>query len=159
MTPTDLLEQLKEFVLDNLGEMKMEIKQSPAKPPIFRSPEAFLMNLPDENAHRDKAPYVVLQLLNGNDSQSDGEDPQSTCNVRIVVCATSQNRSEGPLLVLNMLSRLRIALLEQRVIANRYSLRLPLEYIVYPDNPDPFYFGEMMTVWEMPTIERRVSYL
>ncbi len=159
MTPTDLLEQFRVFVLDTLSEMQLPINQSPVKQPILRSPEVFLMYPPDENAHRDRAPYVLLQFLTGDDSQKDGENPKSTCNIRVVVCACSHDRSEGGLHVLNMLSRLRIALLEQRVLADRYVLQMPLEYIVWPDNKtEPFYFGEMMTVWEMPTIERIVTY-
>ena len=54
-----------------------------------------------------------------------------------------------------MLTRLRTALLSKRIVANRYAMRLPLEYLVYPENPVPFFFGEMMTVWELPIISRR----
>jgi hypothetical protein len=36
---------------------------------------------------------------------------------------------------------------------------MPLEYIVYPDNAEPYYMGEMMTVWEIPSVEREVMEL
>jgi hypothetical protein len=155
MTPVDLLEQFKAFTESALKDLIMPVKTPPTKEAEYRAPEVFKMNLPDVKADKDKAPYVVLQFINGDDSQNAGEEQESVCNVRVVVCAWSQDSSEGPMLVLNMLTRLRTALLEKRVIANRYALRLPLEYLVYPDNPVPFFFGEMMTVWEMPTITRR----
>lgn len=156
MTPTDLLEQFKQFTEDTLKDLILPIKTPPTQEAKYRAPEVFLMNLPDKKAQEDKAPYVVLQLLNGNDAQAEGEEEESVCNIRVVVCAYSDDLSEGPMHVLNMLTRLRIALLEQRVIANRYAMRLPMEYLVYPDNPAPFFFGEMMTEWELPTIKRRV---
>lgn len=156
MTPTDLLEQFKLFTEDTLKDLILPINTPPSKEAQYRAPEVFLMNLPDEKAQKEKAPYVVLQFLNGDDAQEEGEEEESVCNIRVVVCAYSDNLSEGPMHVLNILTRLRIALLEKRVIANRYAMRLPMEYLVYPDNPVPFFFGEMMTVWELPTIKRRV---
>lgn len=156
MTTTDLLEQFKLFAEDALKDLILPVKTPPTQEAKYRTPEVFLMNLPDEAAQKEKAPYVVLQFLNGDDSQEEGKEEESVCNIRVVVCAYSDDLGEGPMHVLNMLTRLRIALLEKRVIADRYAMRLPLEYLVYPDNPAPFFFGEMMTVWEVPTIKRRV---
>lgn len=156
MTTTDLLEQFKLFAEDALKDLILPVKTPPTQEAKYRTPEVFLMNLPDEAAQKEKAPYVVLQFLNGDDSQEEGKEEESVCNIRVVVCAYSDDLGEGPMHVLNMLTRLRIALLEKRVIADRYAMRLPLEYLVYPDNPTPFFFGEMMTVWEVPTIKRRV---
>lgn len=156
MTTTDLLERFKLFAEDALKDLILPVKTPPTQEAKYRTPEVFLMNLPDEAAQKEKAPYVVLQFLNGDDSQEEGKEEESVCNIRVVVCAYSDDLGEGPMHVLNMLTRLRIALLEKRVIADRYAMRLPLEYLVYPDNPAPFFFGEMMTVWEVPTIKRRV---
>lgn len=155
MTPIDLMEQFKAFTEDALKDLIMPVKTPPTKEAQYRAPEIYLMNLPDVKEDKDKAPYVVLQFLNGDDSQETGDEQESVCNIRVVACAYSDDSSEGPMFVLNMLTRLRTALLEKRVVANRYTLRLPLEYLVYPDNPAPFFFGEMMTVWEIPTIIRR----
>ena len=158
MTPTDLLEQFKLLAEEELENLKMPIKKAPGEEPEYRAPEVFKMNLPTKTAQKESAPYVVLQFLNGNDAQNSGQDMKSACNVRVVVCAYSENLEEGPLYVLNMLTKLRHALLENRILANRYELQSPLEYLVYPDNPAPFFFGEMMTVWEIPTVRRNVSY-
>ncbi len=156
MTPIDLMEQFKIFAEKELKDLIFPVQTSPTEEAKYRAPEVFLMNLPDENAQKDRAPYVVLQFLNGNDAQEEGQEEESVCNIRVVVCAYSDDLSEGPMYVLNMLTRLRIALLNDRVLASRYALRMPVEYLVYPDNPAPFFFGEMMTVWEIPTIKRRI---
>lgn len=158
MTPSDFLEQFRIFASEELENLLMPVNKAPGEEPEYRAPEVFKMNLPNKSAQKKKAPYVVLQFLNGNDSQNVGEEMKSVCNVRVVVCACSDDLDEGPLNVLNILVRLRSALLEKRVLANRYQLQTPLEYLVYPDNPAPFFFGEMMTVWEIPTVRRKVSY-
>jgi len=43
------------------------------------------------------------------------------------------------------------------VIAERFMLKPPLEMIVYPDATPPYYLGEMITEWVMPTIESEVQ--
>jgi hypothetical protein len=156
VTPDDLLEQFRIFTNQTLKDMIMPIKTPPGSDSAYRAPRVFKMDLPNVKADRDKAPYIVLQFLNGRDLQETDGKPESTCNIRVVACVYSEDEGEGKLRVLNMLTRLRIALLEGRILARRYKLILPLEYMIYPDNPAPFYFGEMMTAWEIPTIERKV---
>lgn len=157
MTPTDLLEQLKQFAEEKLKNLLLPVETAPTEEAVFRCPEVFKMNLPDTSSQKKKVPYVVLQFISGDDAQDEGEEESSACKIRIVVCAYSDNLGEGPLHVLNILTRLRIALLEERVIAKRYLLQMPMEYMVYPDNPAPYFFGEMMTTWDIPTIKRRIK--
>ncbi|MBO4945505.1 MAG: hypothetical protein J6C91_09670, partial [Muribaculaceae bacterium] len=98
------MEQFKSFTEEALKDLIMPIQTPPTKEAKSRAPEVFLMNLPDEKAMKERAPYVLLQFLNGDDSQSEGEEQESICNIRVVVCAYSENLSEGPLQVLNMLT-------------------------------------------------------
>ena len=77
------------------------------------------------------------------------------------VCAMpawAEDESEGATCVLNLLTRIRVALLKDGVIGERYMLKPPLEMIVYPDGTTaPYYLGEMMTEWEMPVVESEVQ--
>ena len=59
--------------------------------------------------------------------------------------------------VLNLLTRIRVALLRDGIIGERFMLKPPLEMIVYPDSTAPYYLGEMMTEWTMPIIESEVQ--
>ena len=158
MTPVDLVDQLKVFAEEKLENLLLPIRTPPKEDAKYRRPEVFKMNLPDLPSQKEKAPYVVLQFVNGSDEQNDGEEDYSICKIRVVVCAYSDNLGEGSMHVLNMLTRLRTELLRERVLGKRYLLKLPLEYLVYPDNPAPYFFGEMMTVWEIPTIRREIHY-
>lgn len=77
--------------------------------------------------------------------------------MRIIAATYSEDESEGATCVLNLLTRIRIALLKDGVIGERYMLIPPLEMIVYPDSTAPYYLGEMMTEWKMPIIESEVQ--
>lgn len=83
-------------------------------------------------------------------------DP-ADCTVRIVAATYSEDESEGAMCVLNLLTRIRVALLKDGVVGGQFVLKSPLEMIVYPDSTAPYYLGEMMTKWTMPIIESEVQ--
>ena len=114
------------------------------------------MRLPDKKAETEKAPYILLQLVNGSDSQETGQPQEGECYVRVVACVYSEDASVGAMHLLNLITRLRTALLKQRVIGGQFLLKLPLEYLAYPDDTAPYFMGEMATTWSLPTIEREV---
>ena len=58
--------------------------------------------------------------------------------------------------VLNLITRIRVALIKAGIIGEQFSLKRKIEYIVYPDSTPPYFMGEMMTLWEMPIIQREV---
>ena len=70
------------------------------------------------------------------------------------------DEQEGGLALLNLMERLRIALLEQRSIGKQFRLDLEagLESLVYPEDTAPYYAGEMISVWKLPVIERKAPY-
>ena len=59
--------------------------------------------------------------------------------------------------MLNVLLRIRSELEKAGVVGERFTLQYPLEYIVYPDSTQPYYLGEMITNWSIPTMEREVT--
>ena len=62
-------------------------------------------------------------------------------------------------MLLNLMERLRIALLRKGVIGDQFQLdrSAGLECIIYPDDTAPYFAGEMSTVWRMPAVEREVD--
>ena len=63
--------------------------------------------------------------------------------------------------LLNLMERLRIALLKQCVIGNQYELNLQegVETMIYPDDTAPYFMGEMVTTWNLPPVQREVSFV
>jgi len=166
MTPVILLEQLKSFIQENTADIMLSVRSVKNKTlPEYeggeyditkRAAEVHLIRLPGKDAEMQRIPYIVLQYLNGKDAHEPGDRPDSTAYIRIIVATFSENDSEGALDVLNVITRIRGALLKAGEIGRQFLLRKPLEYLLYPDDTQPYFFGEMMTIWEMPIIYREV---
>ena len=107
----------------------------------------------------EKAPYIIHQVVTTNDLQPQGERIHATAKLRTVFCVYSPNEEEGSLMLLNLMERLRIALLKQVVIGHQFTLdtTVGLERLMYLDDTAPYYIGEMATEWILPPVQREVS--
>lgn len=158
MTPLDLLDALKAFVEEETKDILLPVRvDRKSGEKNERAAEVHKMRLPDKKAETARIPYILLQFIKSTDKQEAGERPESGCMVRIVAATYSENGAEGAMCVLNLLTRIRITLLKDGVIAGRFMLKPPLEMIVYPDSTPPYYLGEMMTEWVMPIVESEVQ--
>ncbi len=153
------LEKLKRFTLDATRDLLLPVRvQSAEETPSERPAEVHLMRLPDSEAAKKKAPYIIHQIITGKDVQKPGEQAACTTEIRSIFCVYCPDEEEGGMLLLNLMERLRIALLRQTVLDQRYQLDLEagLEIILYPDDSAPYYAGEMASRWRLPGIEREV---
>lgn len=158
MTAINLLECLEEFIKEKTADIKLQVKVRNINPEEKkeRAAEIYKMRLPKKEDNMRKVPYILLQFLTGKDSKENGEPEESECKIRIVVATYSEDGGEGSMDVLNVILRIRSELKKAGVVGGRFVLHNPLEYIVYPDSTEPYYFGEMITNWSIPTIEREV---
>ena len=156
MTAINLLECLEAFVKEKTADIMLQVKVRNRNPEEVkeRAADVYKMRLPKKEDQTEKVPYILLQLLTGKDDKEDGEPEESVCKIRIVVATYSEDGSEGALDVLNVILRIRSELKKAGVVGERFVLQNPLEYIVYPDSTQPYYLGEMVTNWSIPTIER-----
>ena len=153
------LEELKRFTLDATRDLLLPVRvQSAEEKPSERPAEVHLMRLPDSEAAKKKEPYIIHQIITGKDVQKPGEQAACTTEIRSIFCVYCPDEEEGGMLLLNLMERLRIALLRQAVLDQRYQLDLEagLEIILYPDDSAPYYAGEMASRWRLPGIEREV---
>ena len=173
MTPVELLYELKKFIEANTKDIILSVrtvqnrvipepsgkkkKESADEEPQSRAAEVHLMRLPDKEAEINRIPYILLQLLTGIDEQEAGKSPDSECRIRIVIATYSEDGSAGSMDLLNVITRIRVALLKTGVIGKQFTLRKPLEYSAYPDETGVYYLGEMLTIWGIPTIQREVN--
>lgn len=163
MTRIILLEQLRDFTQEAVGGILLPVRQQREDdgPPPPRPPKVFLMRLPELGDATKKAPYLLHQMITGKDRQPPGTQPDALAVVRTVFCVYCEDEQEGGLMLLNLMERLRIALLEQTVIGKQFRLDLEsgLETLIYPDSGErptaPYYLGEMVSTWKLPTIERK----
>ena len=155
----DLLERLKEVTQDAIKDLILPVRiQREGEDQSYRSADVYLMRLPDSKSATKKAPYIIHQLIIGRDMQEEGQRVTSTVQVRSIFCVYSNDEQEGGLILLGLMERLRIKLLKQVVIGERYQLDLTqaAEALIYPDDTAPYFAGEMVTTWKIPSIEREV---
>lgn len=159
MTAINLLECLEEFVKEKTADIKLQVRVRNRDPKEIkeRSADVYKMRLPKKEDQTEKIPYILLQFLTGKDDKEGGEPEKSMCKIRIVVATYSEDSGEGAFDVLNVILRIRSELKKAGVIGERFVLHNPLEYIVYPDSTEPYFLGEMITNWSIPTIEREVT--
>lgn len=158
MTPVFLMDELKKFIEEKTADIKLPVRiRSGSNEEKERSALVFQMGLPAPDDVQQKVPYILLKFLNGVDDKTAGEPDESTCRVRIIFAVYSDDGQEGPLQVLNLILRVRSELEKVGIIDQRFVLQKPLEYIVYQDTQPPYYMGEIMTNWSIPTIKREVE--
>jgi len=159
MTPSDLLVQLKSFTEAATSELIMPTKvQSKDEEQGYRAADIYLMRLPDSKVATKKAPYIIHQLLKTEYRQPAGKQTEALATVRSIFCVYNEDEQEGGLMLQNLIERLQIPLLEQRILAKRFELDMEtgIESLVYTNDSAPYYAGEMMSVWKLPSIERKV---
>lgn len=159
MTPIVLLDRLAEFVEKQTANIVLQVRTAPGEPHKERPAEIHKMRLPKKEDNTNRIPYIILQLLTGKDGKNERGEKESTCQVRIVVATYSEDENVGAYDVLNVIMRIRTELERVGIIAEQFCLQDPLEYIIYPDDCHPFYFGEMITNWTLPEIKQEVEKL
>lgn len=150
-----LLEELVKFTEQVTADLIMPVQQQKNEEAMPRPAMVYKMNLPDIKATKQKAPYIIHQIITGRDEQLQGQQPNANALVRTVFCVYNPDEQEGGLMLLNLMERLRIALLRERIIGGQFQLDMQegVETFVYPDNIKPFYLGEMVSTWFIPAIK------
>ena len=160
MTPVFLLDRLQEFIEEKTADIKLEVRvRSGSNEEKERSAKVYKMGLPQKDDVQQQVPYILLKFLTGVDDKAAGQPEEATCKVRIIFAVYSEDGQEGPLALLNLILRVRSELKKAGIVGNQFVLQMPLEYIVYQDTTAPYYMGEMMTNWSIPTVGREVSEL
>lgn len=159
MTPIILLDRLEEFVKKVTGDIKLQVKVRNLNPEEEkeRAANVYKMRLPKKEDQVQQIPYILLQFINGKDDKKEKEPEESMCAVRIVIATYSEDGGQGAYDLLNVILRIRSELEKAGIIGGQFVLQKPLEYIVYPDSTEPYYLGEMITNWSIPTIKREVE--
>lgn len=157
MTPIVLLDNLAEFVKEQTANIILQVRTEPGADKKERAAEVHKMRLPKKEDSTRRIPYILLQILTGKDGMNDRGEQESICQIRIVVGTYSEDEDVGSYDVLNVIMRLRTELQRNKILAEQFVLQDPLEYIIYPDDYHPYYFGEMITNWSLPEIKQEVE--
>ncbi|MCL2487351.1 MAG: hypothetical protein FWE80_01570 [Oscillospiraceae bacterium] len=161
MTKVRFLEVLKTFTEDAVSGILLPVqeqKEDGGVTPDPREAEVYSMRLIKSTSAKKAAPYIIHQIITGKDSQVPGGQCAGFAVVRSIFCVYNEDEQEGALSLLELMERLRIALLKAVVIGGAFMLDLTegVEMLVYPDDTSPFYAGEMVSTWSIPGVPREV---
>ena len=155
LTITNLMQVLKERIQGSIKDLMLEEKTKQGEQRKRRTPVVFVGGLPSKDSETQQVPYILIKALTGTDSQQTGQEEESECKLRIIVVTYSESPEEGYMDTLNVIDRIRLNLLQERVVGSQFILKMPLEFIIYEDDIKPYSIGELITTFEMPAIRRR----
>lgn len=163
MTKQNLLESLCGFTREAVKDLlfPVEMQEDDEAQPMPRPPDVYDYGIPDFAEAEKKAPLIIHKVITANDSWPEGaQEPVSKAVVRTVFGIYHPNNQEGERCLLGLVERLRIALWRQRVIGRQFKLDMKAgaDYLIYDKQLPPFYAGEMLTTWLLPSVKLEVLY-
>lgn len=166
-----LLYALKGFTERVTGDMKLPVKRQSRdeREPEPRSAAVFLTRLPDMASYEKKAPFILHQVVTGenglrNANKGTGQqirrELRRDCVIRSVFCVYNPDEQEGGLTLLNLMEEMCVSLMQFPILDELFVLDLDegISQMVYPDTGErgasPFCLGEMVTTWKLPEVRR-----
>ena len=127
---------------------------------LKREPEVHLMRLPNSAEAKKKAPYIIIQYVNGEQQLTEPPKAYRTGVVRFIFCVYDDNEEEGALELLDVMEAVKMRLLKLIKIGDCFTLdrEQKFEDLVYPDDTAPYYAGELIGTFHLPSIEQEVNY-
>lgn len=134
MTLVDLLEELHRFTKESLDNYVLVDANNVAYPPIrFKKGYFGPRNV---NDRRDRAPYVLAQVLEGEDERN-----SSTVSARIIVGIYDEDLEQGWLNTLNVIEHLRQDLLVSPPLGGKYQREDPIKWSINDQQAEPTWIG------------------
>lgn len=158
LTKVSLLEALREKTQAITAELLLPSRpQKSGEEKADTHVTVYIGRLPDMKQSAKKAPYILHQIVNSAHRQEPGELLQSKAIVRSICCVYCDDEQEGTLTLINLMERIRIAILRNPLIGDNQfecDFHEGLEDLVYPDDTYPYYMGEIISTWSLPAVKR-----
>jgi len=126
----------------------------------FTPPRVFEWYLPFKNPKAPEKidfPYVVARIVNGEDSQD--LNIGSTVQVKLSFGVYDEGervdgflQPSGAYDLMNLMEHVRIGLLRQRIIDNRFWIETPYKWSIPEEQPYPLWVGEATTIWKVQSV-------
>ena len=170
MTAQTLLEALKEATEEAVKDLILPTaRQDPtARPyaidePDARAPVVYIPRVPDGRQAKKKVPYVLHMVESCHDWQDPGDKiPQAQIVVRSILTVWSADELDGLFYLYNLYETIRVELLTRVILGKQFVLDLGSEggihFTPYTQLDPPYFAGEMITVWQVPGVPRRIRF-
>ncbi|MRN51988.1 hypothetical protein [Paenibacillus monticola] len=141
MTPVMLMMALKEFLVKELADDAATI------------PAVHLGALPSKTAATRDDPVFPLIIIRPMEGDSDKDE--SRAQVKLLFGTQSEDDS-GFIDVLNLMERVRILLMRQRIIDKKFRIEPDWKWKFLEDQPEPQWICQAVTTWTLPQIRQEV---
>ncbi len=159
MDTVTFLDALKDFTLEQTKDLVMPTQhQKGESEQQYRTANVYRQALPNGKTATKYAPYVLHKKVTGADTIGYRRKNRSLVTVRSIFCVYNEDAEEGSLMLLNLMERMRIAFLKYPLLDNRYRLYTgdddgQIDSVIYQEDIQPYYAGEIVTVWEIPSVQ------
>ena len=145
----ELLEAVKNFTKSTLDGISLDNRGGGTASPVFNAHTATLTRERQEPRAED-FPLIVVRLLDSVDENVDELTDPTIATVQIIIGVWSENMHAGGYIdICNCLTRMRHELLSSSVLAQKFKLTGKMEARPFEEFADPFWFGEIITRWEI----------
>lgn len=145
-TPLILVDELCKLVGNATTELMLEAKhgESPRSPAIisgFLDEDEPRSGRPPVDEVEKAVPFVIVRFIAGADDQ-----PVGTATIRLIA-VTYTTHGQGWRDPLNVLERIRQAILTNRPLSKLFDLQLPVKWDMPEEQPWPYWIAWMTTTW------------
>lgn len=156
----ELMEAVKQFLEQELKEYRLPVKgEIGENQPKSRAVEVAAMAMPEPDEEHARVPYILIQPLNGKDSWGRGGYTESEVNLRLVVTIFDWDKEEGRRELLHIVETVRRSFIRAGVVGKSFALKMPLEWLIYPEDMEGYHMGEISATWSVPPLTRDVPQL
>mgnify|MGYP007069936742 CR=1 FL=1 len=158
MDAVQFLTAIKADTEEAMENLVMPYKPAKGEDAGNRAPTVWEMRLEKSSAAQKIAPYIIHQVITTDAKQEPGQFDENVLCLRSIFCVYNENEQEGSLGLLTLMERVRIHWLKNRVVDGRFELDMEqgVQSLIYPEETNDFFLGEMVTYWQLPPIRREV---
>ncbi|MFC3802808.1 hypothetical protein [Cohnella sp. GCM10012308] len=128
-----------ELAGDAAGVPAVHLGALPAKSESTRDAEVF--------------PLIIIRPMEG-----DSDESAATAQIKLIFGTQSEHDS-GFIDVLNLMERVRILLMRQRIIDKKFRIESDWKWKFLEDQPEPQWICQALTTWTLPQIRQEVKNL
>lgn len=146
MTELMLLNSLKKELSNLVKEYDLNTKnKTKTEPSVY---EGYLPIKNKDTKEESGYPFIILRLIECEDNNT-----EFIAKIKIIIGTYDEStESDGWKDVLNIYNKIKIFLIENSIIENKFICKEKIKFNLPEEQPYPYFIGEMITEWKMPKV-------